>query len=147
MGRSYGKLFWERIDRYPPVLCRLLARIPKGRPLTNAEVSSRSGLSPAQVEAISRQVDWRGIDLPTARAFMVGCGTDLSNRAHCKRIWVYLRTQPKSASAKFSHLRKDRNWETHWLPLIELFFNHIKSKYGSNRSQVRPQQELQAERQ
>lgn len=125
MPRPYGPLFWERIDRYPPVLCRLLARVPKGKPLTTEQIAERSGLSPVQVEAISRQTDWRGIDLPTARSFMLGCNTDLSDRKHCRRIWMYLKSQPRVPSRRFSYLRRSSNWKTYYLPLLEVFVNHL----------------------
>lgn len=134
MGKSYGQLFWQRIDKYPPVLCRLLARLPKGRPLTDAEIAEKSGLSQAQVEAYSRQTDWTGIDLPNARSFMLGCGTDLSNRAHCKRIVVYLKSQPKQHRSRFTHLRRDPQWETHYVPLIKILFNHMRAKYAKDQT-------------
>lgn len=122
--KPYGSLFWERLDRYPPLLCRLLARVPRGRVLETDEIASRSGLTPIQVLTISSQLDWRGIDLPTARAFMVGCNTDLSNRQHCRRIWMYLKAQPKKPSSRFVHLRRSPNWTTYYLPLLEQFVQH-----------------------
>lgn len=120
MSKPYGQLFWDRLDRYPPILCRLLARIPRGRPLTLDEICDRSKLSPSEVHAISRQLDWRGIDLPTARAFMVACGTDLSNRDHCRRIRMFLKSQPSQPLRRFAYLRRDRlQWETIYLPLMK----------------------------
>lgn len=145
MARRYGGMIWERLEKYPPVLCRLLARLPKGRPLSNHEIATRSGLSHYQVEAISRQTDWRGVDLPTARAFMVACNTDLSNREHCRRIWMYLKTQPRNPSKRFGYLRRSPDWGGYYLPLIEVFAKHLiharsKIRAPDMEIHVRPEQ-------
>jgi hypothetical protein len=125
MAKPYGQLFWDRIDRYPPILLRLLARIPRSRPLETFEIASRSGLSESTVEAIGQQTDWRGVDIPTARAFMTGVGIDLSDRSDCRRIRVYLKSAPKTPANRFPYLKRSEKWESYFLPLLKKFVNHL----------------------
>ena len=123
--KPYGEKFWERLDRYPPILCRLLARHPRGKAFSSVEIADRSGLSVMQVIAISNQTDWSGVDLPTARRFMLGCSTDLSNRSHCIRMHMYLRLQAKDPSKRFMFLRKSGEWDSYYLPLLRRFYEHV----------------------
>jgi hypothetical protein len=81
-----------------------------------------------QVEAISQQTDWRGIDLPTARRFMVGCNCDLTDRETNKRIVAYLRSGSKKRVSRFPYLRKSERWEAYYLPLVERFAQHLKQR-------------------
>jgi hypothetical protein len=124
----YGQLFWARLNRFSPLLCRLLARVPRGRPLESTEIAERSGLSVSQVDAISQQTDWRGIDLPTAHQFMLACDTDLSNRQHCRRMRMFLKSQPKHREGRFQHLKRSPNWKVTFLPLLVRLENHVKAK-------------------
>lgn len=116
---------WVRLDRHPPILLRLMARKPRSRPLETTEIAERSGLSVMQVEAISVQTDWRGIDLPTARAFMVGCDCDLGDRRTYRRMRMSLRYRPKTAP-RFPYLRRSPKWESYYLPLLDRFTAHLK---------------------
>jgi len=133
MRKSNGALFWDRLVRYPPILCRLLARVPRGRPLTDVEIADRGGLSALQVQAIGNQTDWTGIDLPTARRFMVGCDTDLSHRPTVIRIYSYLRNEAKNPANRFVYLRKAPNWTAYYRPLLTRFHQHLlrKDDHGS----------------
>lgn len=110
--------YWERFDIFCPLLLRILARHSRGRPLTTLEIADRSGLSASQVEAISWQTDWRGIDLPTVRAYMIGVGIDLASREDVRRIRMYLKTSTRDPNRKFPYLRKDPQWKTMYLPML-----------------------------
>jgi len=122
---SNAQVFWSRVFNYPPILLRLLARPPKGKPFTTSELSARSGLPPVTIEAISHQTDWTGIDVPTAHAFMRACNTDLADRNHCRRIYMYLKTQPRTPLKRFSYLRRSPQWKPYYLPLIERYVEYL----------------------
>lgn len=116
---------WQRIDRFPPILIRLLARHPRGRPLSTAEISERSGLSPVQVEAISQSVTWDGIDIPTARKFLCACQIDLMNPAQMKRVTVYMRGKVTSRGripTPYRYLKTSPDWERYYRPLRDRWF-------------------------
>lgn len=112
-------------------MLRLLARVPRGRPLTTPELAERSGLPPAMIEAISRQTDWSGIDLPTARRFMSACNADLTDRNHCRRIYMYLKSQPRDPTHRFAYLQRSPDWQGYYLPLIELLTRHLTHGPGN----------------
>lgn len=118
--------YWERFDAFCPLLLRILARHPRGEPLTTLEIADRSGLSTSQVEAISWQTDWRGIDLPTVRAYMTGVGIDLASREDVRRIRMYLKTSTRDPNRKFPYLRRNPQWKTTYLPMLIRLANSKK---------------------
>ncbi len=109
----------------PPILVRLLARYPHGRPFSDAEISERSGLNPIQVHAVSQCVTWEGVDVPTARKFLVGCGVDFCNRSDMKRIDTYVRKKPT-----WKYLRTSPDWKTVYEPMMKRW----KETYAPNRN-------------
>ena len=124
--RPYGSVLWRRFDTHPPILLRLLARHPRGAPLDSQEIADRCGLSVTQVDAISQQCDWRGVDLPTLRAFLTGTGCDLFNRRQFQRIRAYLRTKPRDPTNRFGFLKHSDRWKTYYLPLIDRFLDSLR---------------------
>lgn len=118
---SPGQNFWRRLDRFPPILCRLLARQPRGRPLTTAEISAASGLTEVGVFTVSNQTDWKGIDIYTMRRFTEACGVDITSRSEMTRVESYLRKRPN-----WRYLRRDPQWHTYFQPLIKLWLATLK---------------------
>lgn len=112
-GDMLNDMFWKRLDRYPPVLCRLLARQKRGRPLTTREIAETSGLPPAKVEAISESVNWDGVGVYEMRGFTKACGCDFTNQSDMRRVEDYLRKRPK-----FTYLRKSPFWREYYYPLV-----------------------------
>ena len=113
--------FWKRCDLIPPILVRLLARRRHGPPLTEVEIAKASGLDPYHVYSISNNLDWRGIDLPTMRAFTVACGVDFDNRIQMKRVESYLKSKPT-----WQYLRKSPDWIVYYQPLLRKLYNSAK---------------------
>lgn len=116
-------VFYHRIDKYPPVLVRLMARSPRSygsgngtRPLTTKEIASRSGLTVSMVEGLSHSTTWRGVDVYTVRDFTVACGVDFTNPLHMKRLSQYL--QKRGA---FHYLRKDDKWGDYYVHLVRVW--------------------------
>tara|TARA_R100000808_G_scaffold24814_1_gene58527 strand:- start:18426 stop:18782 length:357 start_codon:yes stop_codon:yes gene_type:complete len=105
--------FYDKAKRYSPILCRLLARKRYGRPLTSQEISDASGLSLVQVEALSQQTNWNGVDISVMRRFTRSCGTDFSNGKDMRRVSDYMRKSPT-----FAYLKRSKNFKQYYLPLI-----------------------------
>ncbi|HYE32128.1 MAG TPA: hypothetical protein VEH27_11915 [Methylomirabilota bacterium] len=83
-----------RLDKFPPVLCRLAARKNNGRrALTNEEIAKAAGLSKKCVDRLSVKATWSGVDVETASKFAAGCGVDL---LHPRRQKDFLRRRKKS---------------------------------------------------
>jgi AraC-like DNA-binding protein len=93
----------EKLNRFPPALCRLVARVGKGRgcrPLTIDEIAAISGLSPCTVYRLSKAMTWAYETGLIISAFSAGCGVDLLNtRRHreylTRRKRWHLSKQPK----------------------------------------------------
>ena len=118
-------IIYERIDKYPPVLVRLMARKPRAngngngtRPLTTEDIADRSGLPTSMVEGLSHATTWEGVDVYTVRDFTVACGVDFTNPLHMKRLAQYL--QKRGA---FHYLRKDEGWGTYYIHLVKIWRN------------------------
>lgn len=84
----------EKCNKFPPFLCRLVARKVHGRqPMTNAEIARKSGLSIANVDKLARARNWNHCTLKTVAAFAMGCGVDLLRP---RRHLDYLRRRKKA---------------------------------------------------
>jgi len=107
--------FWKQCERYSPILVRLLARHPHGKPLTDEEIAVRSGntLTPLQVADLSQRATWGSVDVLTMRRYLTACGVDFCNRKQMKRIDAYLRSKPN-----FKYLRTSPAWNSFYLPLM-----------------------------
>ena len=116
-------MFYKRIDKYPPVLVRLMARKPRGvgsgngtRPLSTSEIAKLSSLPVSMVEGLSHSTTWEGVDVYTVRDFTVACGVDFTNPLHMKRLAQYL--QKRGA---FHYLKKDKDWGNYYSHLVSIW--------------------------
>lgn len=115
--------FFKRANRFPPVIVRMLARVPRGRPLTSLEISQASGIPVARVDSISRSKSWAGIDIYEMQSFCNACSVDFASRVSMKRVDTYIRgarVDGKRVPPSFAYLRKSPDWEKEYLPLIEI---------------------------
>jgi len=119
-------MFWKRLDRYPPVLCRLLARQKRGRPLTTQEIAKASGLPPAKVEAISGSISWDGVTVLEMKDFTRACGCDFTSQSHMRRVEDYLRKRPR-----FTYLKRSPYWREYYYPLVVRWMETHGSTSGS----------------
>jgi hypothetical protein len=111
----------QKLERFPPIACRLLARRRRkgdGRrfiPLSDAEIAERSGLAPFQVRAISFETRWDDIPVGQMVRFMRGCNIDVENSRSLWNHWRYLK------SRNFHYLKSSPDFEDHYLPLAEAY--------------------------
>lgn len=109
--------FWDKLKEFSPVTCRLLARTVThrggARAMTNAEISNLSGLSIAEVNAISMLTTWDRVPLFKIRAFTEACGIRLCDRNSFRSQCAYMRRGPT-----FEYLKSSPDWETFFKPLI-----------------------------
>lgn len=114
--------FWERSEKFSPILCRLLARHPHGKPLTNDELAIRmatdrgrpSGCGHYTIGTLSKATSWEDCTLPIMRVFLQACRIDFCNVGQMKRVDSYLRSKPS-----FTYLRKSPEWSTKWAPMLQ----------------------------
>lgn len=118
--------FWQKCDRIPPILARLLARVPHGRPLTDGEIASKSGLSADRVFIIQHMTDWSDVTLTEARRFLVGCRVDLCNTADMERVYAYLPREGKKIPTSWKYLRQSTDWRSRYEPLMRRWLASLK---------------------
>lgn len=77
----------SKLERFPPVLCRLLARTKQPgrrggvRALTAAEIATRARLPVAYVEVLSTATSWDHVPVQVMLTFSAACGVDFNSRA------------------------------------------------------------------
>lgn len=97
---------------------RLLARIPHGRPLTDAEIAIASGLTVDRVFLLQHMTDWSQVSLVEAERFLRGCGIDFCDPAKMTRIKCYIPRPGKKTPVTFKYLRISPEWTTKYKPLM-----------------------------
>lgn len=110
--------FKQRLDRYPPILIRLLTTRGRGAEKwvpTDRQIAEASGLSMAQVKFVSYSTSWDSIPIATAYSFLMGCDIDLEKR-RCFRRLEWMRR-----NGRFTHLKKSPLWKTQFEELLELW--------------------------
>lgn len=111
MGLQLSHSFFTKIDRFPPVVCRLLARTKtRGagvKPMADAEIALLAGMTVSQVASLSRLTSWEDVPVKTLRAFSTACGVDFTSRTAMRQLTRYIKHQPS-----FAFLRKSPDWPT-----------------------------------
>lgn len=102
----------NRLESFPPILCRLMAK-KGGRPRTTEEMAILCQLSEYEIEAISKETDWRSITVGDAHEFLQGCGLWLDDTKAWRRVDDYLSKKPN-----LEYLRKSPHWKSYYLPLV-----------------------------
>lgn len=90
---------WQKLDRFPPVVIRLLARNPDGSAMTDQHLARLLPLS--EVKRLSYAINWVGVPVDLARRYLQACNCDLEDPAVVRNLNRYLKRDPK-----FTHLRK-----------------------------------------
>jgi len=106
------KSLLQFLDRFPPRLCRLVARERHGRKgLSARQIASRSGLALATVSALSRRSSWRGLPVDTVDAFARGCGVNLFALRRQIRflktgVWLHVQRAPREQRKMYDRILK-----------------------------------------
>lgn len=91
---------WVKLDRFPPVLVRLLAT-EGAQVLSDDTIVTRSGLPLAEVKRLSYMRSWDDVPVGTMRRFCRACGVDFADARRMKVLTRYLSRRPK-----WVHLRR-----------------------------------------
>ena len=101
--------YWcEKMDRLPPNVCRLLARVPHKpkQALTTQEIAQRAGFSKQKVRAISRLRTWRDVSVGDQERFKAACGISVG-RGEAIQVGYLKRTfNPQKTQSGLFHLRR-----------------------------------------
>lgn len=111
----------QRLDRFPPLVCRLLARRHAHKrgivPLSTVEIAVRSKLTPSIVSSLAPLTSWDSVPIPQALAFAKGCGIDLDDRDSLRHHTAYM----KRLKGAPRYLVRSPDWKTVYEPLIQLW--------------------------
>lgn len=123
MSTHTSQSVWLKLERFPPVLVRLLARTPSEdtsypRAMTDEEIAVRGNLSVSSVAALSRLTTWDDVTVRQFKAFTLACGVDFADRDVMRRLTRYISKTPS-----FGYLRRDEEWPK-YRELMKLFVNH-----------------------
>lgn len=77
----------QRLDRFPPCLCRVIARDGRGRKLTSRQIAKRGGIDRATVNRTARRLGWRGVQIEIIDGYLYGCRINIFQmRRHVQYI-------------------------------------------------------------
>lgn len=128
--------FETRLRRFPPIVCRLLARSghSSGQRLmgdqeiadTTATLARQSpdyvALSVAEVRSLMWNTSWNKLTVSHALTFTLACGVDLSSRESVHKHSRYIRAQHR-----FCYLKRDLQYETIWKQLYTTYVDYLRS--------------------
>jgi len=117
----------ERLKRFPPCVCRLLARTGGSnntiRLLEDEEVAKKSGLHISEVRSIMWRVSWNKVAVEDVFSFSTACGVKFSDRKNLTKHYKY--TQLKRP---FAYLQKHPDYDTIWAPMFRMYSEYLTSK-------------------
>lgn len=115
---------WDKLNRFPPIVCRLLARrkLASGGvvALSSEEIAQRSGMTVMEVNSLSWQSSWDDVSISKLRVFSKACGVDFTNSIVLREQAAYMRNNPS-----FKYLRKNEQWDSLYKPMILSYLNHV----------------------
>lgn len=117
--------FWSYAEKYPPILCRLLARRKNGPPYTTDELVERvdGWLVCYEINSISWELSWSNVKFGCMHTFLHACGVDFCNAGQMNRIAVYMKLK-----GKFRYLSRSPEFESILRPLAQRYHDHIGRK-------------------
>ena len=105
--------FYERLEIYPPILIRLMAR-SKGKPMTWIQICNNSpSLTPPVVEMLSQSTSWDGISVESMREFTIATGCDFTSFEQMKRLDNYIASNPR-----LRHIQKSPDFKHYYRPML-----------------------------
>lgn len=127
------RTFWVKLTEFPPIVCRLLARIPTEtggvRAMTAVEIADRAGISEMEVNSLSWMTSWDSVPVTKVRAFTEACGVDLTSREKLRVHVAYVR-----GSGSWKYLKQSPDWRAVYEPMIKAYVRwQTKTKLESNK--------------
>lgn len=117
---------WVKLERFPPVLVRLLAKDANGELLPDHEIVllSKGELSLADVRHLSYLPCWDEVPVAKMKNFCLACGVDFADRETMRTLTRYISKRPK-----FQHLRQHPRF-----PEFKLMLNELATYAARTRS-------------
>lgn len=122
-------MYWvSKLDKLPPNVCRLLARVPHKakQALTTDDIARRSGFSKQKVRAMSRLRSWKDVTVGDMEIFKSACGIAVGKGealqlAYLRRSFDKTRTQtPLYHLRRLMKDRKDKRLVAYFSELMKV---------------------------
>lgn len=83
---------WVKLDRFPPLLIRLLARERGGSLMSDEAIIRRSGgrISRAHLAMLTHATTWDDVPVGLMKAFVLACNADFANPTRMKSLTRYI---------------------------------------------------------
>ncbi len=118
--------FQQRLDRFPPILIRLLVTrggkhdrtLPTAQPRwvpTDRELADSCGLTMAEFKFVSYSTRWDGPVMAYLARYLRGCDVDLESRR------CFLRLQWMRDHGTFTHLRASPLYDFQFAEMLEIW--------------------------
>lgn len=102
---------WKKLEAYPPILCRLLARKGKGRfnerIMTDEEIAEVGNMKLSDVKSLSWKTSWDDVPFRQVRQFSMACRVDFTDTENMKKHVRLINRKTQS----FWHIRKSSHRE------------------------------------
>ena len=127
--------FSQWSERFPPILCRLLARSRASGPsLSNEEICFRSKLELWNVCHISTLTSWNGVPWDQMIAFIRGCNVDFEDSVAMNRHQAYVWERKPT----FRYLRRHQSWDQYYKPLLGRWLQVVDLSLLQRWSKIKP---------
>lgn len=104
-ARKQQDTYLKQLDELPPYKCWMLARKPRGQPISQAEIQSKTGWSANKVERLCGLKTWADVTVADADTFRKACGITRENeRRH--RFYLKRTLDLRVTTCGLSHFRK-----------------------------------------
>jgi len=125
-----------KLDSFPPIVCRILARDPKARaktqrPLTDREIAARSGLRVDQVISLSWLCTWEFVPVDVMKKFTAACGINFEDYPTMQKHYRFVNRMAGRWMTGKHYLRRDPEWDTKWKPLLETYIEYVQWQVSS----------------
>lgn len=90
----------DKLDRLPPILCRLLAK-ENGKLMSDVRLSKLTGWGLSKLRRVYRQTTWGNVTVEDADVFLTACGCSWSSQR--RQLWHLSR--PRSQFLAMRHLK------------------------------------------
>lgn len=110
--------FREKLERYPPLVCRILARKTVNKrtvAIRTSEIVHESGLSFERVMEISRMMEWDTVPVGEMYMFMRGCNVDIETRDGQRFQYDYSRKMSRIPQ----YVIKSPEFQKVYVPLLQ----------------------------
>lgn len=131
-----------KLDSFPPIVCRLLARPPSAkaksqRPLTDREIAVRSGLRLDQVLSLSWLCTWENVPVDIMLRFSRACGIYLNDYQNIQKHYRLVSRMAGRWLTGKHYLRRDPAWDVKWKPLVETWIAFVQWEERKKKEQQR----------